>query len=138
VEVTTIYQGNMRFAFGEGVSRVVMDARPEAGGLGEALSPKQMVLQGLLGCTGLDVASMLTKKGVVFTEFTLEAKAEQTKLHPMVFKSIHIIYRMRAAEADRPTVLRAIEASKTQFCGVSAMLAKSAELTFELDLLPLG
>lgn len=136
METTTVYQGNMRFSSGEGASRVVMDAKVEAGGLGEALSPKQMVLQGLLGCTGLDVVSILTKKKVEFSDFQLEAQAEQNSLHPIVFKKIHIVYRMRAAQNDRAAVMRAIESSKNQFCGVSAMLGKTAELTWELDLLP--
>jgi putative redox protein len=126
----------MRFAIGQGAGQVVMDAKAEAGGKGEAPTPKEMVLQGLAGCTGLDVAAILGKKKVEFENLELEVSAEQTASHPKVFKKIHVIYRITCAEEDRVHVERAIELSKNQFCGVSAMLAKSAELTWELDLKP--
>jgi len=54
MKVATRYQGQMRFSSGDGAARVVMDAKPAVGGRGEALTPKEMVLQGLVGCTGLD------------------------------------------------------------------------------------
>jgi len=137
MKVTTRYQGQMRFSSGDGAARVVMDAKPAAGGKGEAPTPKEMVLQGLAGCTGLDVAAILAKKGVRFEEFEVRAEAEQNQTHPVVFKRIKITYHLKADPADREHVLRAIELSEKQFCGVSAMLRKTAEVTWELELEPL-
>lgn len=137
MKIAANYKGNMRFESGEGDSRVAMDAVPEAGGRGEALTPKQMVLQGLAGCTGMDVAAMLTKKGVMFEDFSIDIDAEQTEIHPKVFKRIKIIYRIKAAPEDRANVERAIEQSKNRFCGVSAMLGKTAEISWELDFRPI-
>lgn len=134
MKASTRYVGQRRFESGEGVARVVMDAAPEADGLGEAPTPKQMVLYGLAGCTGLDVAVMLERQKVAFADFEIEVEAEQTGSHPKVFKEIRIIYRLAAAPADRPKIERAIELSEERFCGVSAMLRKSAEITWELDL----
>jgi len=137
IETTTRYAGHKRFASGTGPSRVVMDAKVEVGGLGEALTPKQLVLQGLLGCTGMDVATVLEKKGVAFAELALAARAETTTTNPQRFKTIHVVYSIRASEADRPHVLRAIELSESTFCGVSASLRAGAEITSELVLEPL-
>ena len=136
MKVTTEYLGGMRFGHGDGSSRVVMDAKPEVGGRGEALTPKQMVLQGLAGCTGMDVASILTKKRVDYESFAISVEADQTSDHPRVFKSIKIIFRFKADSKDRPAIERAIELSANKYCGVSAMLGKTAEITTELDLTP--
>ena len=134
MKVTTKYKGQMRFETGEGAARVIMDGRPEAGGRGEALSPKEMVLQGLAGCTGMDVVSMLGKKKVAFENFSIDVEAEQTSAHPKVFKKIKITYRMTADPSDRPVIERMIGLSEGGFCGVSAMLAKTAEISWELEL----
>jgi putative redox protein len=136
MRVTTTYAGQMRFEQGDGDSRVVMDARPEVGGRGEALSPKQMVLQGLAGCTGMDVVSMLRKKGVEYDSFSIEVEAEQTSHHPVVFREIHLTFRFVADEADRPTIERMIHLSESGFCGVTAMLGKTAEITWDLVIEP--
>ncbi len=133
MKITTQYQGGMRFAGGEGSRFVVMDGVPEVGGLGEALTPKQMVLQGLAGCTGMDVAAILRKKEVSFENLSVDIEAEQTKSHPKVFRQIGITYRVKADLADKENVERAIELSTKQFCGVSAMLGKTAEITWNLD-----
>ena len=137
MKVSTRYQGQMRFSSGDGASRVVMDAKQAVGGRGEALTPKEMVLQGLVGCTGLDVAAIMTKKKVRFEDFEVSAVAEQNESHPVVFKKIELTYRVKADPADRPHIERAIELSENQFCGVSAMLRRSADITWNLVIDPI-
>jgi putative redox protein len=137
MKITTEYKGSMRFEHGEGPSLVVMDAKPEAGGLGQALAPKEMVLQGLAGCTGMDVAVMLAKKKIHFESFSIDIEALETSTHPKVFKTIKITYRLKAKPEDRPAIERMIDLSKNMFCGVGTMLAKTAEINWELELTPI-
>jgi len=115
-----------------------MDAKPESGGQGEAPTPKEIVLHGLAGCTGMDVAAMLEKRGIRFTDFSVEVEAVQTEAHPKVFESIRITYRMKATEESRTAIERAIELSSTRYCGVSAMLGKTARISWELALEPVA
>jgi putative redox protein len=137
VKATTSYRGGLRFESGEGAARVVMDGPEVAGGRGEALTPKAMVLQGLLGCTGLDVAAMLEKRDVHFEDLRISAEATQTKSAPQMFEKIDLTFQIRADSADREQVEKAIKASQKYFCGVSEMLRKSAEINWTLELLPL-
>jgi putative redox protein len=51
-----------------------------------------------------------------------------------VFKAIRIVYRLTAAGEHRPRVERAIEQSRERFCGVSAMLGKTASIEHTLEL----
>ena len=135
MKITTSYAGNMRFKSRES-SAVVMDAAVEGGGTGEAPTPKQMVLHGLAGCTGMDVAAILKKKKVDYEDFTIDIEAEQTQYHPRVFKTIKISYRFVADPAARPDIERAVALSRENFCGVSAMLEKTAEITDEIIITP--
>ncbi|MBN1771976.1 MAG: OsmC family protein [Deltaproteobacteria bacterium] len=137
MRVRTEYQEDMRFASGVGDARVVMSGRAEADGGSEAPTPKQLVLHGLAGCTGLDVATMLERQKVPFEGLVVEAEAEQTNAQPKVFRTIRVVYRIRARAEDRPKVERAIELSQAQFCGVSAMLRRGATLEHRLDFEPL-
>ena len=134
MEIKIKHNGNFRFkSTPENTDHdVVMDAKSSVGGLGEAPTPKQMVLHGLAGCTGMDVVAILKKKKVDYDSFEIEVQAGETSTHPMVFKKIKLIYRFRAAPETRPDIERAIELSTTTFCGVSAMLEKTAEIETEL------
>lgn len=134
MKVTTTYQGEMRFASGDGPAKVVMDAGVKVGGKGEALTPKMMVLQGLVGCTGMDVAAILARKKITFEALTINAEATQTSSHPKIFETISLTYRVKAAENDRKQVEKAIRLSQENFCGVSEMLRKSATITWSLEL----
>ena len=136
MKISTSYQGEMRFA-SEDTPSVVMDAAPQGGGKGEAPTPKQMVLHGLAGCTGMDVAMILGKKKVAFEKFAIDVEGEQTQYHPKVFKSIKLTYRFIANPADRPAIERAVELSRENFCGVSAMLEKTATIRHEIIIEPM-
>jgi putative redox protein len=138
MKIKSTYEGALRFTGEGGAARVVMDAKTDFGGRGEAPTPKEIVLHGLAGCTGMDVAAMLEKRRVPFSGFSVEVEADQTAAHPKVFESIRIVYRIAAAEAHRAAIERAIELSETRFCGVSAMLGKTARIRWELVLEPTG
>lgn len=132
MKIQTKYQGNKRFQSGENLSRITMDAPVQLGGLGEGTGPKTLLLYGLAGCTGLDVVAILEKKKVTYDSFELEVSAEQTGTHPKVFKEIKVVYKFKTDEANRADIERAITLSEQQFCGVAAMLAKTAKIEWEL------
>jgi len=134
VKTSIGYQGQMRWIAGEGPSRIVVDAGTQAGGLGEGHNPKALVLQGLASCSGMDVATMLERQQVPFSDLTIEVEAEQTGRNPKVFKTIHMTYRIRTAPEFESKVRRAIALSHDKFCGVSAMLVKTAAISHELVL----
>ncbi len=110
--------------------KVVMDARPEVGGEGKGQAPKELVLSGLIGCTAMDVIAILKKMRALPEEFYMEAEAEQTEEHPRVFKKIHLKYI--AKNVDYEKFKKAVELSQEKYCGVSEMLRKTAEITYEI------
>lgn len=110
---------------------VIMDASEKKQGS----SPLEFVLMGLCGCTASDVVSILRKKREPFTSLEVSAVAERASDHPKVFTRIALLYRVSGA-VSRKSVEDAVRLSKEKYCSVSAMLAKTAEITTAIALDP--
>ena len=134
MKIKTIYKGNLRFQSGEGDGTLTMDGEKQVGGLGEAPSPKSLLLYGLAGCTGLDVVTILKKKKIEFDALEIEVNADLTNIHPKTYKTIELIFKFAGREEDRKIIERAITLSEKQFCGVTAMLEKSAQISWTLEI----
>jgi putative redox protein len=96
-------------------------------------SPMELVLIGLCGCTGYDVASILTKKREPFTSLEVWAQAERAAEPPAVYTEITLVYRV-GGRVSRKAVEDAVRLSKEKYCSVSAMLEKTAKLTAEIEM----
>lgn len=96
-------------------------------------SPMELVLIGLCGCTGYDVASILQKKREPFTGLEVRAEAERAKEPPMVYTVIKLIYKV-SGKVSRKAVEDAVRLSKEKYCSVSAMLEKTAKITAEIEI----
>lgn len=92
------------------------------------ISPKELLLQGLCGCTAMDVISLMRKFRQELTGLSVSAKTELTQEHPMVFKEIELEYQFQGNNLDPVKVKEAVELSRFKYCGVSAMLAKNSEI----------
>lgn len=124
-----IYQGEVRG------HRVLMDAKKESGGMDLAMNPKEMVLTGLCGCTGMDVISLLTSKfklAVTSCEVSVEAQTSSGQ-HPIVWTQLHLLFDI-AGEIPLEQATKAVELSMTKYCGVSAMLSKACPITYTINL----
>ena len=89
--------------------------------------PRELVLAGLGGCTGMDVASILAKKRQAPARYQVEVKAETAASPPRVFTRIVIEHQVRGT-VEAEALRRAVELSATRYCPVSAMLSHSVRL----------
>jgi putative redox protein len=96
-------------------------------------SPMELVLIGLCGCTGYDVASILQKKREPFTSLEVRAEAERADEPPSVYKTIKLVYKV-GGKVSRKAVEDAVRLSKEKYCSVSAMLEKTAKITAEIEI----
>jgi putative redox protein len=97
-------------------------------------SPMELVLIGLCGCTGYDVIAILEKKREPFTSLEVRAQAERAPDPPSVYTEIKLIDRV-GGKVARKAVEDAVRLSKEKYCSVSAMLAKTAKITVEIEYL---
>jgi putative redox protein len=110
----------------------VVDGAPEAGGRNLGPRPMEIVLAGTAACTAFDVVWILKKARQTITDCIVEAEAERAPEDPKVFTRIHLKYRVGGRGLNPAQVERAVRLSKEKYCSATLMLAKTAEITFEV------
>ncbi len=95
-------------------------------------SPVELVLIGLCGCTGYDVASILRKKREPFTSLTVSAEADRASESPTVFTAIRLLYVV-GGKVNHKAMEDAVRLSEEKYCSVAAMLNKTAKITFKIE-----
>jgi len=112
--------------------KIVVDAVESVGGRDRGPRPKPLLLASLAGCTAMDVISILDKMRVKVDAFNVEVIAEQTEEHPKVYSQIKLLYKFKGKDLPMDKLQKAVDLSQERYCGVSAMLRKASELTFEI------
>jgi putative redox protein len=92
----------------------------------------ECVLMSLCGCTSVDVISILSKKREPFTGLTVSATAEKAQGSPSVFTRIELVYRV-SGQVNQKSMEDAVRLSKEKYCSVSAMLEKTAKITYTIE-----
>ena len=101
----------------------------------KAPGPMELVLMALGACTATDVVSILKKKRQKLESLEVICSGERASEPPTVWIKLEILYRLRGS-LDETAVKRAIELSEQKYCSVSAMLQKTATLTWRHEILP--
>ena len=130
VKAVCRWQDKMTFNTALDEFNVPMDAKKPIGS-DSAPTPKQLVLAAICGCTGMDVISLLKKYKQAVETFEIEAEAGPTDIHPIVFKKVKLKYRLQG-KFDIEKVKEAVRLSQSKYCGVSAMISKSAPIFYEI------
>ena len=109
-------------------------ADPNAAQDWTGVSPMEVVLLGLGGCTGLDVISTLRKSRQEVTAYAVRVRGERRDEFPRIYTHIVVEHELRGIGLRESSVRRAIELSATAYCSVSAMLEASAhvEVTYRI------
>lgn len=113
---------------------VAIDGAPENGGRNLGMRPMELVLAGAAGCTAFDVVLILKKGRHPVADVVVTAEAERADTEPRVFTRIHLTYTVAGRGLDPKQVERAIKLSKDKYCSATIMLAKTAEVTWEMVL----
>ena len=114
---------------------VVIDGAPEYGGRNRGMRPMETVLVGAAACTAFDVVLILKKARQPIADCVVDAEAERAAIEPKVFTKIHLRYTVAGRGLDPKQVERAVKLSKEKYCSATIMLAKTAEVTFDIEIL---
>lgn len=109
---------------------ITMDGPESFGGNNAGIRPRELLLISLAGCTGADVSAILSKKRVELKSFMINISAESTDTHPKVYTKIHLEYVFSGDDIKEKDIERAIDLSQNTYCGVTAMLSKSIDITY--------
>lgn len=134
-----------RIKWNEGVSfvaesgsghAIVIDGAADAGGRNLGPRPMELVLMGTAACSAFDVVLILRKGRQNVLDCIAEAEAQRAESDPKVFTRIHIHFIVTGRNLDQEKVARAIKLSAEKYCSASAMLAKTAEITHDFEIVP--
>lgn len=98
-------------------------------------SPMEMMLQGIAGCSGMDIISILDKKRKSPELFEIIVTGERAETHPKVFTSVNIHYRFKGDSLTDKDVETAIKLSVDKYCSIIGMVRSTAEITWDYELL---
>jgi len=113
----------------DGGPAIVLDSKGGTYGTHSGMTPMELVLVGLAGCTAMDVVSIMAKKRQPLTNLQVRAEAENADSYPKVFTKINITYVAYGSGVDPKALSRAIQLSEERYCSVQAMLRGTAEIT---------
>ena len=96
-------------------------------------SPMELVLIGTGGCSAFDVVHILERGRERVEDCVVELDAERATEDPKVFTRIHMRFVVTGRGLGRSKVERAVQLSVEKYCSASAMLAKTATITHEVE-----
>jgi len=112
----------------------VMDGAIEGGGRNLGPRPMETVLAGTGACTAYDVVVILRKSKQQVTGCEVQLQAERAETDPKVFTNIHVHFVVRGRDLKTSMVESAIKLSHGKYCSASAMLAKTATITYDYEI----
>jgi putative redox protein len=113
---------------------VPMDGPPDLGGQNRGPRPMEMVLLGMGGCTAFDVVLILRKARQEIRDCVAQLDAERAPTDPKVFTRIHVHFVVTGRQLDPKRVEQAIRLSAEKYCSASIMLAKTAVITHDFEI----
>jgi len=104
-----------------------------AGGATPGPSPMELLLIGTGCCSAYDVVHILEKGREAIEDCVVELDADRAETEPKVFTRIHMHFVVKGRALSKDKVKRAIDLSIDKYCSASAMMAKTAKLTHDFE-----
>ncbi len=101
-------------------------------------SPMELVLIGTGGCSAYDVVHILEKGREAVEDCVVEMDSDRAETEPKVFTRIHMHFIVKGRGLSEAKVARAIDLSIEKYCSASAMLAKTATITHDFEVIDTG
>ncbi len=113
---------------------VIMDGAEEYGGKNQGARPMELLLLGMGGCSAFDVVLILKKARQEIIDCVVQLDAQRAETEPKVFTKIHAHFIVTGKNLSEKRVARAVELSAEKYCSASIMLAKTADITHDFEL----
>ncbi len=110
-----------------------MDATLEHGGENLAPTPKELVMNAMMGCTAVDVVSTLQKMRQNIDRYSMSIEVEKNQDYPIYFTRANLVFNLYG-EIEAEKLIKAVDASLTKYCGVNYMISKVCDITYDLFL----
>jgi putative redox protein len=124
-EIEAEWQGSGAF-----IGRNVTGGTVQMGKIGDkpGVSPMELILVGLAGCTGIDIVDIMLKKREPLKALKVKVRGKRSDDFPKIYTEIEITYLLYGIGIEPKSVERAIQLSEEKYCSVSAMLSSVADI----------
>ena len=114
--------------------KVLLDNSSKTSGKVEGVSPMELLLMGVAGCSAIDIIAILGKQKINPLSLKMEVNGlRKLKEVPALFYQIDIIIYLEG-DIDKEKALRAAKLSYDKYCSVSKILEKTAKINHEVIL----
>jgi putative redox protein len=94
-----------------------------------AISPMEMLLAALAGCTGIDIIDILRKKRQLPSDFKIRVRGNQrTDAYPKFYTEFEVEYLLWGENLVEKDVEQAIRLSEEKYCSVGGTLLKAGPI----------
>ena len=115
--------------------RVFLDNRSKKSGVVRGVSPMEVLLMGLAGCSSIDIIDILNKQKINPTSLKMKVLGNRNKDKvPSTFDSIDIEIFLDGENITKEKAKRAAELSYQKYCSVSKMIDSVANINFNIVL----
>ena len=125
--ITSKWKGKSVFE-SETPGGAIQTSMAEDGGFG----PKALMLDALVGCTGIDIISLIDKMRLKVDDIHLKADANLTEEHPKYYDKVTVEYHFFGENLDQQKLEKAVNLSVEKYCGVMEMFRKFAKIKIEI------
>jgi putative redox protein len=101
---------------------------------GPGVSPMQLLLMGVGGCTAIDVVDILRKQRQPLEGLEIEVSGDRGEEYPKPWTAMHVHYIFYGDGLDPHKVERAIELSVEKYCGAHATVAGTAKMSHDYEI----
>ena len=123
MEAKITWKGGLSFdGTAESGFTVPLGTVPAVGGADDGFRPLELMAISLIGCTGMDVISIMMKKREEVTDFNVETHIQRAEKHPKVFTGAVIDFHVTGHDVSEDALLRSIELSAEIYCPAQSML----------------
>lgn len=114
--------------------RVLLDNKSKNEGSVKGISPMELLLMGLAGCSSIDVVAILKKQKINPKSIKMEVKGERTPgAIPALFHTINVNVILEGDFLPEKAK-RAVDLSFEKYCSVSKTLESTAKINYSIIL----
>jgi putative redox protein len=118
-----VHDGGSRYLATTGTGRrVVYGDATEA----NELSPVEMIVVSLAGCSAMDVLAIARKKRQAIERYEVHIRGVQRDAYPQILTEVTVTHDVWGPGIAEAAIRRAIELSATKYCPVNAMVSAGA------------
>lgn len=109
---------------------VLLDNKSKKEGEVAGISPMELLLMGLAGCSSIDVVAILNKQKLNPTSLKMEVEGERNETEiPSLFNKINVKVIVDG-EISPEKIRRAVQLSFDKYCSVSKTLEHTAKINY--------